>query len=121
MRCSIAVLISLALYPFGIHASEQRVAAPGGALTAIVTDDHGLHLRVEIDGKPVVNDSPLGLEFKDGVKLGPAAAITKTQRTSHDSKWENRFGNNRFVRDHYRELHLTLEERAADKRTFGLF
>ena len=120
MRCIFTVLISLAAWPLGSYASEQRVAAPGGALTAIVSDDHGLHLRVEIDGKRVLTDSPLGLEFKDGVKLGPAAAITKTQRTNHDAKWENRFGNNRSVRDHYRELHLTLEERAADKRTFGL-
>jgi hypothetical protein len=35
-----------------------------------------LHYRVEIDGRSVVVDSPLGLEFRDGAKFGPMAAMT---------------------------------------------
>lgn len=114
------VLLGLTLAALGAQAAEQRVAAPGGALAAVVSDDHGLSLRVEALGKTVLNDSPLGLEFESGARLGPEAAIVKSVRTSHDGNWENRFGNNRLVRDHWRELRLTLEESSTPRRTFGL-
>ena len=115
-----SILLALTLAAVAAPAAEQRLIAPGGGLAVIVSDDHGLSFRVEIAGKAVLKDSPLGLEFEGGAKLGPAAAITKAARASHDGKWENRFGNNRFVRDNWRELRLTLEERAAPPRTFGL-
>ncbi len=114
------LVLSLALAAVPAQAAEQRVSAPGGGLAAIVSDDHGVTLRVEAGGKALLKSSPLGLEFQGGAKLGPAAAITKSTAARHDGKWENRFGNNRLVRDNYRELRLTLEERGTPSRTFGL-
>ena len=99
---------------------EQRLAAPGGGLAAVVSDDHGLSYRVEIAGKTVVKDSPLGLEFQDGAKLGPSAVIQKSAKGEHDGEWENGFGNRRVVRDCWREVRLTLEEHGAPARGFGL-
>jgi alpha-glucosidase len=114
------ILLCLALAAVGARAAERRVEAPGGGLAAVVSDAHGLSFRVEIAGKTVVKDSPLGLEFEGGVKLGPAAEIAGAATAKHDGKWENRFGNNRYVRDNYRELRLTLEERGTPRRSFGL-
>jgi alpha-glucosidase len=102
------------------RAAEQQLVAPGGGLAIAVSDDHGLECRVAVRGKTVLASSPLGLEFEGGVTLGPAAVITKTARAQHDGQWENRFGANRFVRDRWREMHLTLEERGARRRMFGL-
>ena len=114
------IAFGLALSGVEVSAAEQRVAAPAGGLTAVVSDDHGLQYRVELDGRAVLTDSPLGLEFRGGVKLGPAAVITRAVRAAHDGRWENRFGGNRFVRDRWRELRLTLGERGPEHRTFGL-
>jgi alpha-glucosidase len=113
------LLVSMALSAIAAHASEQRVVAPNGGLAVVVSDDRGLRYRVEVNGKAVLTDSPLGLEFKGGPTLGPAAVIAKAARAGHEGKWENRLGNNRFVRDNWRELRLTLEERGAPRRTFG--
>jgi alpha-glucosidase len=99
---------------------EYSVTAPNGRLKVIVADAGGIHYRVEVGGKTVVTDSPLGLEFEDGTKLGPTAVIRKSATGKHDGKWENHFGNRRFVRDNWRELRLTLEERGTPVRTFGL-
>ena len=120
VRLLTLLVLWLALALVVARAAEQRVVAPGGGLAVIVSDDHGLSFRLEIAGKAVLKDSPLGLGFEGGVELGPAAAITKATRSGHAGKWENRFGNNRFVRDNWRELRLTLEERATPPRTFGL-
>ena len=86
----------------------------------IVSDDHGLYYRVEVKGRAVLKNSPLGLEFDGGVRLGPPATITKGRTAKHDGKWENRLGNNRFARDSWRDLTLTLEERVPRRRMFGL-
>jgi alpha-glucosidase len=101
-------------------AAEHQLVAPGDGVKVIVSDAGGLNYRVEVDGKTVLTNSPLGLEFQDGAKLGPAAVITKIAKNKHSGKWENLFGNRRFVRDDWRELRLTLEERGAPVRTFGL-
>ena len=115
-----ATALWLAFCAAGVRAAEQRVVAPGGGLAVIVSDDHGLAYRVEVGGKAVLINSSLGLEFKGGVKLGPAAVIMRAERSRHDGKWENRLGNNRFVRDRWNGVRLTLEERGAERRSFGL-
>lgn len=103
-----------------VTAAEHQVAAPGGGLKVIVSDDGGLNYRVEVKGKTILTNSPLGFEFQDGTKLGPSAVIQKSARDKHDGEWENPFGNRRKVRDHWRELRLTLEERGTPGRRFGL-
>jgi len=115
-----AAIPGLLLAAIAMHAAEPRVVAPGGALAIVVSDNHGLTFRVSAQGTAVLMDSPMGLEFEGGIQLGPAAAITKVERSSHDGKWENRLGSNRFVRDNWREMRLTLEEPGARRRTFGL-
>ncbi len=114
------VLPALVLSTVALRAGERRVVAPAGALAIVVSDDHGLRYRVEVNGRPVLAESALGLEFERGVKLGPAAVMTKATDASHDGQWENRFGNNHVVRDRWRESRLTLEERGPQRRTFGL-
>jgi alpha-glucosidase len=113
-------LILVSLTSLAALAAERQVAAPSGGLKVIVSDAGGLNYRVEVDGKIVLTNSPLGLEFKDGTKLGPAAIITKSTTKRHNGEWENSFGNRRSVRDQWRELRLTLQEGGSAQRTFGL-
>lgn len=101
-------------------AAERQVVAPGGGLKVIVSDDGGLNCRVELKGKTILTNSPLGLEFQDGTKLGPTAVIEKSAKGKHDGEWENPFGNRRVVRDQWREVRLKLAERGTASRSFGL-
>jgi len=101
-------------------AAEQPLAAPDGGLVVTVSDAGGLNYRIEAKGKLVLTNSPLGLEFKDGTRLGPGAVIKQVARNKHRGTWENHFGNRRSVPDDWRELRLTLEEPGNPKRTFGL-
>src|ERR1039457_2619141 len=115
-----SALLCLVLSTSGARATETRLASPDGGMNVVVSDDHGLHYCVEIAGKVVLTNSLLGLEFKDGAKLGPAAVITEAATKKHDDTWENQFGNRRTVQDYYRELRLTLKESGTQNRTFGL-
>jgi len=119
-NASVWPALGLVLTTIAAQASEQKLVSPGGGLAIVVSDVHGLAFRVEAQGKTVLTNSPLGLEFEGGVKLGPRAVINRTVRAGHDGQWENRFGGNRLVRDRWREMHLALEEPGAPRRTFGL-
>lgn len=103
-----------------VYGAEQSLSSPDGAIDVVISDDYGLCYRVEIDDKVVLTNSPLGLEFKDGVKLGPSAVIAKVEKSQNEGQWENRLGQRRFVPDNWRQLRLTLEERSKPHRTFGL-
>lgn len=101
-------------------ATEQRVESPRGELAVVLSDAGGLNYRLEARGKLILTNSPLGLEFKDGTKLGPATTIKKIAKQKHNGTWDNNFGNRRSVPEEWRELRLTLEEPGNPKRTYGL-
>lgn len=72
-----SALLGAVLSTFGAHASERRLASPDGGVNVVISDEHGLHYRVKIGGNVVLTNSLMGLEFKDGATLGPAAVITR--------------------------------------------
>ena len=71
-------------------------------------------------GTEILRDSPLGLDFKGAGALDHDFEITNVSRGSHDSSWENRFGDRREVRDHYNQLTVSLRERSEPHRRVDL-
>jgi alpha-glucosidase len=78
------------------------------------------YYRVSYQGQPVLEDSPLGLDFKGGRPLDRDLEIVGSDRQSRDESWENRFGARRNIRDHYNELTVSLRERRAPSRRIDL-
>ncbi len=77
-----------------------------------------MYYRVSYNGNPVLNDSPLGLEFKNAAALDHDLAVTGTSRSTQDSTWQDRINDQLNVRDHYNQLTIDLEERDAPYRHF---
>ena len=92
------------------RAGDEAVRSPDGRIVCTVGLAGGLHYSVTVDGQPVLVESVLGLEFKDGLVLGPQAHIEKIARVAGDTAWENPFGQRRNVQNHFHELHLELSE-----------
>jgi alpha-glucosidase len=78
------------------------------------------YYRVSYQGQPVLRHSPLGLDLKGGPALDHHLEIIGTDRQSHDSTWENKFGTQRQVRDHYHQLTVSLRERRAPGRRLDI-
>jgi alpha-glucosidase len=78
------------------------------------------YYRVSYRGKPVLADSPLGLDFKGARALDRDFAIVGTNRQRHDEAWQNPFGAQRNVRDHYNQLTISLRERSSPGRRVDL-
>ena len=98
-------------------AAAREVCSPDGKIAVTIYADAPLGYSITVDGKPVLLRSRLGLELADNVRLGEQSTVQGEERKSADNHWENNFGKNRHVRDHYNELNLTLKE---GDRTFGV-
>ena len=94
-----------------------EVRSPDGKIAITIHTDAPLGYSITVDGKPLLVRSRLGLELADNVKLGEKSVLQGEERKSADKHWENLYGKNRDVRDHYNELDLTFKE---GDRTFGV-
>ncbi len=115
------------LLAVAVHAAPIALSSPSGTLT--------LHVDVNGEGrpdywltrggKPVLERSRLGFILADGPKLERNFTLAEVSRTSADTRWEQPWGERRFVRDRHNELVVELVETGALKRrmrvTFRLF
>lgn len=101
-------------------ARRISVKSPDGKIEFAIRGNGALVYSVSVDGKPVLTESRLGLTFKDGQTLGANAQLVTAEQMERNTTWKNPFGNRRVVRDHYREVRVTLAEGGAAARTFGL-
>jgi alpha-glucosidase len=75
-----------------------------------------IYYRVTYKGAPVLEDSPLGLDFTDGPALDRDFAVANVAKRSNDSTWQNAFGARRTVPDRYNEIVVSLEEQIKPYR-----
>jgi len=104
----------------GVSAVERRVTSPDGKVAVVISDEGGAKYRVEVDGQPLLKPSRLGLEFANGLKLGPAAKMEKVDVSDYDGYWDNRFGSRRSVREHWNQLAVTFLEKGVTERRLGV-
>ena len=78
------------------------------------------YYRVSYKGRPVLTDSPLGLDLAGGDAMERDLDVVKTGRASHDSSWENAFGAKRHVPDRYNQVIVSLRERRPPGRRMDI-
>jgi alpha-glucosidase len=118
----IAFGFALLLAPVLPAQAAETVSSPDGRI-AVTIDTNGENrpfYRVDLDGKPLMKDSRLGFLMADQDKLERRLRIVSASRASHDSTWEQPWGERRFVRDHHNELTVRFEEASEKNRKFGV-
>jgi alpha-glucosidase len=76
--------------------------------------------RVTRDGKPVIAPSRLGFMLRGHGKFEHATALGKASYSETDKRWEQPWGENRWVRDNYREMRVPITELIGGKRRIEL-
>lgn len=89
-----------------------RVASPGDVLTVSVTlsDEGRPGYTIDRLGKPVIAESRLGFLLTDAPKLERNFRLEKAATRSCDETWEQPWGERRYMRNHYNELRVELQE-----------
>ena len=103
-----------------LASTPLELLSPDGHIVVTVNPSGAITYRVAIDGTPVLNESRLGLRLRDG-ELGRDVTLVKADRNEADATWVNPLGKRREVRDHHRELALTLRERAGSREFQVIF
>src|SRR5688572_4122697 len=115
------VLALLALTASLPAAAQQKVAgstSPGGVLSLDVTinGEGRIGYAVARSGKPVIGESQVGFLFADAPQMLRDFALVSQSTRDFDETWEQPWGEWRRVRNNYRELTLTFEEKLRLKR-----
>ena len=116
------LLLALLLPGFTYADEVARAASPDGRIT-VTLDINGegrLAYRVARDGKPVIDDSRLGLQLRNGRALLRNLKLQAQATRDFDEHWELPWGERRHVRNHYNELRAQIVESDRDKRRFDV-
>jgi len=118
------LLAALALLFVAVPALAQDVTldSPGNVLrvTLSLNGEGRAQYRVDRLGKPVIADSQLGFLFTDQPQMLRNFEITGQRARDHDETWTTPWGEDRTIRDHYRELIVDLQEKSSLKRRMSI-
>lgn len=104
------------------RAEPVSLASPNGALrfTLALDPDGRPGWALARNGTSVIDRSALGFILADAPKLERNFRIVSVETASADSRWEQPWGERRFVTDRHNELVVMLEETGGLKRQMRL-
>ena len=112
------LIMFVALISHNAMAAEFSVKSPDGRIEVTVFDRATRpYYRVDFDGKPVLRESRLGLDFKSLPNMTEALELRELERTESDSVWEQPWGERRLVRDHHNEMVIALTRTGKPETT----
>lgn len=124
LRLSMLLSLLIAVAFPGTSASAQNVetvTSPDGVLSVTLSDEGGVATyAVTRLGTPVIAPSRLGFMLRGAGKFEHGLALENARRRSVDDRWEQPWGESRYVRDRYNELRVTLSESSKTKRQIDL-
>ena len=101
-------------------AKEVSVSSPDGTITVSVgLKDHKPYYSVSRGETMIVTPSHLGFQL-DGGLLGDNVRMTGKKTASKDETWQQVWGEEDTVRNHYNELTVTFEERVGKKEQMNV-
>jgi alpha-glucosidase len=119
-RAAALLLAALFLPPAAANAQlPATLASPDGRNVVTVALDSGtLRYAVKRGSANIIMPSALGFEFRDAPRLRDGLRVVDVARAEHDDTWTQPWGEVRTVRDHHRELRVTVEETQPPRRRF---
>lgn len=108
-------LLVAALLSAASPLAAATVASPDGKIVVTVeTDGEGIPVyEAALAGKPLIARSQIAFTFADEDPLRRNLAIESETRASADSRWEQPWGERRWVTDKHNELAVTFAEAAG--------
>ena len=97
-------------------------SSPGGILTVDVQLDNMGKLAYDIKrkGKDIIAPSHLGFNLANAPKLDDGFTVKDKRVSEHDDTWEQPWGERRYVRNHYRELRVDVEQTNRSNRRLAI-
>ena len=107
-------LLTVLIVAISLQACEKNtlcVSSPDGRIDVsfILSKDGDPAYKVDVDGRPFVSESSLGMECRDSaVMLSSAFRLVSSKVSSHNEHWTQPWGENKEMLDEHRELEVKL-------------
>ena len=112
-------LITTLLFVAGsLTTQAQVITSPNGNLSLkfSLTADGTPTYQLSFKNKPVIKPSTMGLATVDVPSFLSGFSITKTDQSTVDNSWEPIMGEQKTIRNNYKELLVTLSQKAEKDR-----
>jgi hypothetical protein len=115
MRKGLLLLFVLLL---SANAFAQNLQSPDGklSLTFALNGEGEPTYDLSFGGKPVVKKSRLGIELKELPSFTKDFTIVKAEPSQKDETWVPVWGQEKQIRNHYKELAVTLQQASVNNR-----
>ena len=112
-------VLLLFIWLSGFAAFGQSIQSPDGklSLSFALSGDGEATYQLSFAGRPVLQKSKLGIELKDQPAFTKGFTIVKADTSQTDETWEPVWGEVKRIRNHYKELTVTLQQAAHKNRT----
>lgn len=109
-------LIISALLFSALNVDADVVTSPNGIVSIDFQLKNGIPTyKVDYKGKPVIKESRLGLELRDGKNLMDGFEQLNATTSTFDETWQPVWGEVKEIRNHYNELLAKLKQPSTDR------
>ena len=109
-------LIISALLFSALNVDADVVTSPNGIVSIDFQLKNGIPTyKVDYKGKPVIKESRLGLELRDGKNLMDGFEQLNATTSTFDETWQPVWGEVKEIRNHYNELLAELKQPSSDR------
>jgi len=97
------------------------VISPNGkTVVNFILTDESFRYSVQKNGKKIINYSRLGFLINGNDSLCSGFEVIKTTKSTFDETWNQPWGEEINVRNHYNELRISLQEKSGKKRQLNI-
>lgn len=110
------ILLATVLLCSAFLLKAETIKSPNGEMALNVELKNGVPVyQLNYKNQPVIKESKLGLELKDGKNLTEGFELTKKETSSFDESWTPVWGEVKTIRNNYNELAITLTQPSTNR------
>ena len=115
-------VLSLCVFVYASLLSAQVVTSPDGNLIVRFSlNDNGVPFyELTYKQKTVIKLSQLGLELKDQPSMDKGFTLLNTEQNEVDNSWNPIWGEQKTIRNHYKEMLVSLEQKEVKNRLVNI-
>ena len=110
------ILLATVLLCSAFLLKAETIKSPNGEMALNVELKNGVPVyQLDYKNQPVIKESKMGLELKDGKNLTEGFELTKKETSSFDESWTPVWGEVKTIRNNYNELAITLTQPSTNR------
>ena len=115
------ILLGLLALSANGYAKQVSVTSPDGKLEITLSDEANQPFySAKFNGQAILDNSSLGLVFKQQASFTEGFAITSSKTNSVNQTWEQPWGERRVVTDKHNEVLIKFENAEQDKAHYSV-